>query len=245
MARSSRQPSADQHRGGRGMSVTATATPTPIAAAARQTVARPVPRLLVRRRAVRGCCSALSLRPDRSPAPTTSTRRGTLRAAILSPSSRSCSPVSAASGRERAGVVNIGLEGMMILGTWGAGVLRLPLRPVGGRRSARSSWACSVACCTRSRRSSSASTTSSPVSRSTSSALGAAQFLAEADLRRTTRRRPDASHRRSTTSADHVTVPGDLARLTTSRTRTGSSSPTWPASLAALTTNLSCSSSSS
>ena len=53
---------------------------------------------------------------------------------------------------ERAGVVNIGLEGMMILGTWGAGWAGYQWGPwagvlVGGSWSARS-----AACCTRSPR---------------------------------------------------------------------------------------------
>ncbi len=68
---------------------------------------------------------------------------------------------------ERAGVVNIGLDGMMILGTWGAGFAGYQWgwagAVVGGL--VMGPWA---ACCTRSPRSPSVSTTSSPAWRSTS-----------------------------------------------------------------------------
>ena len=52
---------------------------------------------------------------------------------------------------ERAGVVNIGLEGMMILGTWGAGYAGYQW----GWAAASSAACCSgpsAGCCTRSRR---------------------------------------------------------------------------------------------
>ena len=52
---------------------------------------------------------------------------------------------------ERAGVVNIGLEGMMILGTWGAGWAGYQWG-WGRRRSAASLSAPSAGCCTRSPR---------------------------------------------------------------------------------------------
>ena len=48
---------------------------------------------------------------------------------------------------ERAGVVNIGLEGMMILGTWGAGWAGYQWG-VGRRSSAACCSAPSAACCT-------------------------------------------------------------------------------------------------
>ena len=91
----------------------------------------------------RRCCP----RSASSPAPTTSTSR----------------PISAALGlavpialaglgglwAERAGVVNIGLEGMMILGTLGAPG-PATREPLGRRPRRRSSSARSAACCTRS-----------------------------------------------------------------------------------------------
>ena len=46
---------------------------------------------------------------------------------------------------ERAGVVNIGLEGMMILGTWGAGFFGYHLGPWARRPRRHRSWACSAA----------------------------------------------------------------------------------------------------
>ena len=52
---------------------------------------------------------------------------------------------------ERAGVVNIGLEGMMILGTWGAGWAGYQWGPWAASWSASLS-ARSAACCTRSPR---------------------------------------------------------------------------------------------
>ena len=53
---------------------------------------------------------------------------------------------------ERAGVVNIGLEGMMILGTFGAGWAGYQWGAVGRRVRRGGAWARSAACCTRSRR---------------------------------------------------------------------------------------------
>ena len=53
---------------------------------------------------------------------------------------------------ERAGVVNIGLEGMMILGTWGAGWAGYQWGPWAGVARRRSLSARSAGCCTRSPR---------------------------------------------------------------------------------------------
>ena len=75
---------------------------------------------------------------------------GTLRAAVIA----TCPILMAGIGglwAERAGVVNIGLEGQMILGTLGRGVLHLLVRPVGRASSARRCSARSAGCCTRSR----------------------------------------------------------------------------------------------
>ena len=134
---------------------------------------------------------------------------------------------------ERAGVVNIGLEGMMILGTWGAGWAAYQWGPWTGvlvgialRRARRPAARASPP-------SPSASTTSSPVSRSTSSALGVTQYLSGRRVRRRARAAASRSRRRSPTSAT-VSVPGlSDSLLDAARTSTGSSSPTSPACSAA------------
>ena len=109
---------------------------------------------------------------------------------------------------ERAGVVNIGLEGMMILGTWGGGWAGYQWGPWAGVARRHRRRARSAACCTRSPRSPSASTTSSPVSRSTSSASASTQYLSGARVRPASRAAarpqspPIGRHRR------RVAVPG-------------------------------------
>ncbi len=135
---------------------------------------------------------------------------------------------------ERAGVVNIGLEGMMILGTFGAGWAGYQWGPWAGVLCGVVFGAARRRCCTPSRPSPSASTRSSPVSRSTSSAVGLTQFLAAELFTGVPGGGRPRSRRRSRRSG-RVTLPLhlDLA-LERLRARAGSSSPTWPGVIAGL-----------
>ena len=182
----------------------------------------------------RSACWSRMLRwPGSSPAPTTSPRPGTLRAASIA-----AIPIALAGlgglWSERAGVVNIGLEGMMILGTLGAGYFAYYYGVWVGlarrravrrhrRRAARDGHGRS-----------SASTTSCPAWRSTSSRRAPRGFLAEAffaDLEGggadpVAVARPAARHHRARASR---TSPN------TWPTRAGSWSPTSPSLVGALT----------
>ena len=112
---------------------------------------------------------------------------------------------------ERAGVVNIGLEGMMILGTSGAGYFGYHYGVWAGVLGAIAVRHARRRCCTPSPPSSSASTTSSPVSRSTSSPLGVVRLPRRALVQRPRGRRPDpvaaAARRRRRSTSPFIADP--------------------------------------
>ena len=127
---------------------------------------------------------------------------GTLRAAIIA----TCPILLAGMGglwSERAGVVNIGLEGQMILGTWGAAYFTYWYGPWAGLLGAAPDGRARRPAARASRPSPSASTTSSPVSRSTSSAPAS----------------PSSSPRRSS-STSRAAVSAQLTGLDTTPTVT-------------------------
>ena len=138
---------------------------------------------------------------------------------------------------ERAGIVNIGLEGMMILGTYGAGYFgyhygawagvlgAIAMGMLGGLLHAIATVTFGV------------DHIISGVAVNIIS-LGAVQYLASQHLRRAARRRLHAVAQDPRRPGNHVR-PAERQARSRSRRRTSSSSPTLAALLRALCTNLS------